>query len=64
MPFEEFAVQPFTQKHEPFKYVVELCLAKVEEGAYAGFSPRPVSSYFDEQLNYIYLNSHDLDKSS
>ncbi|KAL1369951.1 hypothetical protein HN51_000294 [Arachis hypogaea] len=64
MPFEEFAVQPLTQKHEPFKYVVELCLANVEEKFYTGFSPRPVSSYFEDQLNYLYMNSNELDKSS
>ncbi|XP_061365976.1 nudix hydrolase 10-like [Gastrolobium bilobum] len=63
MPFEEFALQPFNQKHEPFKYIIELCLAKLER-VYTGFSPRPVSSYFVEDLNYLYLNSHDLDKSS
>ncbi|KAJ1441235.1 NUDIX hydrolase domain [Sesbania bispinosa] len=63
MPFEEFAVQPFNQKHEPFKYIIELCMAKVER-VYTGFSPRPVSSYFAEELNYLYLNSQDLDKSS
>ncbi|XP_057433450.1 nudix hydrolase 10-like isoform X2 [Lotus japonicus] len=63
MPFEEFAVQPFNQKHEPFKYIIELCLAK-EERFYTGFSPRPVSSFFAEELNYLYLNSQDLDKSS
>ncbi|XP_061346737.1 nudix hydrolase 10-like [Gastrolobium bilobum] len=63
MPFEEYAAQPFTQKHEPFKYASELCLAKLER-CYAGFSPRRISSYFKEQLSYLYLNSHDLDKSS
>ncbi|XP_027342130.1 nudix hydrolase 10-like [Abrus precatorius] len=63
MPFDEFAVQPFNQMHEPFKYIIELYLAKVEK-VYNGFSPRPVSSYFVEELNYLYLNSHDLDKSS
>lgn len=63
MPFEEFADQPFNQMHEPFKYMIELCLAKVENG-YDGFSPRPVSSYFVEELNCLYLNSHDLDNTS
>ncbi|KAG5027387.1 hypothetical protein JHK86_023301 [Glycine max] len=63
MPFEEFADQPFNQMHEPFKYMIELCLAKVEK-VYNGFSPRPISSYFVEELNYLYLNSHCLDKSS
>ncbi|KAK7289587.1 hypothetical protein RIF29_03335 [Crotalaria pallida] len=63
MPFEEFAAQPFTHKHEPFIYIIQLCLAKLER-VYTGFAPRAVSSYLKEQLNYLYLNSHDLDKSS
>ncbi|KAI4306221.1 hypothetical protein L6164_029514 [Bauhinia variegata] len=63
MPLEEYAAQPFTQKHEPFKYHYDLCLTKLEKD-YAGFSPRPLSSYFKEQLSYLYLNSHDLDQSS
>ncbi|KAK4278294.1 hypothetical protein QN277_016159 [Acacia crassicarpa] len=62
MPFEEYAAQPFNQKHEPFKYINELCLAKLESN-YAGFSARPVTSYFKEQLSFLYLNSHDLHKS-
>ncbi|KAH1062826.1 hypothetical protein AAZX31_02G282700 [Glycine max] len=60
MPFEEYAARPIT---EPFKYEIELCLAKLER-SYAGFSPRPISSYYKEELSYLYLNSHDLDKSS
>lgn len=63
MPFEEFASQPFNKMHEPFKYMIELCLAKVAN-VYNGFSLRLCSSYFAKELNYIYLNSHDLDKSS
>ncbi|XP_028752915.1 nudix hydrolase 10-like [Neltuma alba] len=63
MPFEEYAAQPFNQKHEPFKYISELCLAKIQSN-YGGFSARPISSYFNEQLSFLYLNSHDLHKSS
>ncbi|TKY57401.1 Nudix hydrolase 10 [Spatholobus suberectus] len=58
MPFEEYAAHPITDKHES-----ELCLAKLER-CYAGFSPRPMSSHFKEQLSYLYLNNHDLHKSS
>jgi len=54
MPFEEYAAH--TEMHEPFKYENELCLAKLER-FYAGFSPRHISSYFKEQLSYLYLNS-------
>ncbi|KAL2332829.1 hypothetical protein Fmac_014042 [Flemingia macrophylla] len=62
MPFEEFADQPFNRMHEPFKYMIELCMAKVEN-VYDGFSPRISSSYFAEELSYLYLNSHDFDNS-
>ena len=61
MPFKEYAAQPFTQKHEPFKYLNELCLAKLEKH-YIGFSPRPLSSYFKEHLDYLYLNTQHLYK--
>ncbi|XP_054798805.1 nudix hydrolase 10-like isoform X2 [Prosopis cineraria] len=63
MPFEEFAAQPFNQKHEPFQYINELCSSAVRS-SYAGFSPRPISSYFKEQLSFLYFNSNDLHKSS
>ncbi|CAI8596732.1 unnamed protein product [Vicia faba] len=63
MAFEEYAAQPFNQKHEPFKYINELCIAKMEN-VYTGFCPRLVSSFFSKDFSYIYLNSKDLDKSS
>lgn len=63
MPFEEYAAQPFNQKHEPFKYINELCIAKMEN-IYTGFCPRLVSSFFSKDFSYIYLNRKDLDKSS
>ncbi|KAF7831273.1 nudix hydrolase 10-like [Senna tora] len=61
MAFEEYAAQPFTQKHEPFKYINEFCLAKLQKNYYAGFSARPLSSFFKDHLGFLYLNSHDLD---
>ncbi|KAG8472508.1 hypothetical protein CXB51_035265 [Gossypium anomalum] len=62
MPFEEYAAQPFAQKHELFRYVNELCLAKVDRG-YTGFSPRPTVSIFSDHSSFLYLNNQDLDKS-
>ncbi|XVE96679.1 hypothetical protein REPUB_Repub02eG0243200 [Reevesia pubescens] len=62
MPFEEYAAQPFAQKHELFKYINALYLAKVDTG-YAGFSPRPTISIFTGQPSHLYLNNQDLDKS-
>jgi hypothetical protein len=63
MPFEEYAAQPFNQKHESFKYTIELCIAKMER-VYTGLCPIPVSSFFSKDLSYVYLNTKDLDKSS
>ncbi|KAA3486907.1 nudix hydrolase 10-like [Gossypium australe] len=62
MPFEEYAAQPFAQKHELFQYINELCLAKVDRG-YTGFSPRPTVSIFSDHSSFLYLNNQDLDKS-
>ncbi|CAL5390272.1 unnamed protein product [Camellia sinensis] len=61
MPFEEYAAQPITQKHGLFKYISEICLAKVDR-EYVGFSPLPMTSSFDDQVTYIYLNNHDLNQ--
>lgn len=61
MPFEEYTAQPFTQKHGLFRYIADICLAKVKSD-YTGFSPSPVTSYFDDQTSYLYLNSKDLNK--
>ncbi|KAL5974379.1 nudix (nucleoside diphosphate linked moiety X)-type motif 2 [Asimina triloba] len=38
MPIEEYAAQPFVQKHELFKYIADICLASAGK-RYAGFSP-------------------------
>ncbi|KAF5727907.1 nudix hydrolase 10-like isoform X1 [Tripterygium wilfordii] len=50
MPFEEYAAQPFTQAHELYKYIADLCIEKMDR-AYAGFTPRPITS--DGQVIYI-----------
>lgn len=63
MPFEEYAAQPFVQKHGPFKCVNDICRAKLDN-YYAGFSPQPVTSVFDDQLSLLYYNNRDLNKSS
>ncbi|XP_048446290.1 nudix hydrolase 10 isoform X2 [Pyrus x bretschneideri] len=59
IPLEEFAAQPVTQKHELFKYILELCSAKLDR-EYAGFSPLPITSVFDHKLSYLYLNRQDM----
>ncbi|XVF26227.1 hypothetical protein REPUB_Repub13aG0281000 [Reevesia pubescens] len=59
MPIEEYAAQPFVQKHELLKYIVDICLAK-KNGNYSGFSPVPTSSVFSDEQSYMYLNIGDL----
>ncbi|KAG8658378.1 hypothetical protein MANES_03G141300v8 [Manihot esculenta] len=63
MPFEEYAAQPFAQKHELFKYIADLCLAKLDR-SYAGFSPLPTTSFFNDQISYLYSNIQDLKRTS
>ncbi|WCJ33095.1 hypothetical protein M5689_014477 [Euphorbia peplus] len=64
MPVEEYAAQPFAKQHELFKYTAELCMAKVESN-YAGFSPVPIRSTFNDKISYLYLNKHqDLNQAS
>ncbi|XWS12968.1 hypothetical protein CRYUN_Cryun37aG0135300 [Craigia yunnanensis] len=59
MPFEEYAAQPFVQKYELSKYIVDICLAK-KNGNYSGFSPVPTSSVFSDENSYMYFNICDL----
>uniref|UniRef100_A0A5B6ZRN9 Putative nudix hydrolase 10-like isoform X1 n=1 Tax=Davidia involucrata TaxID=16924 RepID=A0A5B6ZRN9_DAVIN len=61
MPFEEYAAQPFAQKHDLFKYITEICLAKVDRN-YIGFSPVPITSFFNNQLSCLYLNNCELNQ--
>ncbi|KAK2965012.1 hypothetical protein RJ639_026436, partial [Escallonia herrerae] len=59
MPFDEYAAQPFAQKHSLYKYTIDLSLAKVD-GDYGGFSLQPITSFFNDQISYLYLNQRDL----
>ena len=59
MPFEEYAAQPFVQKHELPKYIVDICLAK-KDGNYSGFSPVPTSSVFSDEKSYTYFNTGEI----
>ncbi|KAL3508364.1 hypothetical protein ACH5RR_027765 [Cinchona calisaya] len=61
MPLDEYAAQPFTQKHSLYKYINDLCLAKLD-GFYTGFTPRPITSYFNDSMSYLYLNKQDLNR--
>ncbi|KAF5461196.1 hypothetical protein F2P56_021014 [Juglans regia] len=62
MPFQDYAAQTFVQKHQLFKYITDLCLAKLH-GDYRGFSPLPITSTFNNSTSYLYLNSRDLNYS-
>ncbi|KAF7840513.1 nudix hydrolase 2-like [Senna tora] len=59
MPFEDFASQPFVEKHELWKYINEICLAKID-GHYSGFTPVPMSSDSREKKKFLYLNDRGL----
>lgn len=59
MPIEEYATQPIARKDTLFKYIADLCLAKVDKN-YAGFLPLPITSSFNNKLSYLYTNGRDL----
>ncbi|KAL1805328.1 nudix hydrolase 2 [Daucus carota subsp. sativus] len=59
MPFEEYAAQPYVEKHELLKYLVDICLAK-KERKYTGFTPVPTTSTFSSEKHFLYLNGRDL----
>nr|GMC74483.1 nudix hydrolase 10-like [Ipomoea batatas] len=61
MPFEEYAAQPFIQKHSFFKYINDLWMAK-EVGKYRGFVPVPITSFFNDPISYLYVNKRDLNQ--
>lgn len=62
MPFEEYAAQPFVQKHELLRYVSDICLARID-GRYAGYTTVSTSSSFSDHKSYLYLNAGALKKS-
>ncbi|XVF81427.1 hypothetical protein PTKIN_Ptkin15bG0153900 [Pterospermum kingtungense] len=43
MSLDEYAAQPFIQKHDSFSSVAKVCLAKLEKD-YAGFAPIPTAT--------------------
>ncbi|KAK7245999.1 hypothetical protein RIF29_40856 [Crotalaria pallida] len=63
MPFEEYAAQPFAQKHELLKYINDICLAKID-GRYSGYAPVPTSSNFSVHQSYLYLDAGALKRSN
>uniref|UniRef100_A0A5B6ZLP9 Putative nudix hydrolase 2-like n=1 Tax=Davidia involucrata TaxID=16924 RepID=A0A5B6ZLP9_DAVIN len=61
MPIEEYAAQPFVQKHDQFSYVAKICLAK-KDNHYAGFSAVPTTTGFSAKKSYLYFKKQDLEK--
>lgn len=62
MPLDEYADQEFVQKHELFKYIIDVSLAKIGKG-YSGLSPVLLRSGFSGVENsYTYMNTTDLSK--
>ncbi|KAL8033403.1 hypothetical protein ABFX02_13G156900 [Erythranthe guttata] len=59
MPIAEYEAQPFAQKHYIYKYAAHLCLAKVE-GVCTGFVPLPITSSFNDETSYFYVNNKDI----
>ncbi|OAY84771.1 Nudix hydrolase 2 [Ananas comosus] len=59
IPIEEFAAQPFVQKHELLKYIIRVGVAKAEN-AYAGFVPVSIESAFTSRKSNLYLNIRDM----
>lgn len=59
MPIEEYAMQPSVKKRELFKYIVDICLVKIEKG-YAGFSPVNTKSIISAHDSFLYLNKRDM----
>ncbi|XP_020274566.1 nudix hydrolase 10-like isoform X2 [Asparagus officinalis] len=63
MSIKEMAEQPFAQKHELLRYMINVGLAKAEK-SYNGFSPRRIKSSFSNRQSYLYLNDKSLDQPS
>ncbi|KAL0399120.1 UNVERIFIED_CONTAM: Nudix hydrolase 10 [Sesamum radiatum] len=59
MPITEYAAQTFPPEYSIFKHAADICLAKVDKG-YAGFSPLPITSSFNDQISHLYVNKEDL----
>lgn len=60
MPYEEYVAQPFVQKHEHLKKIVDVLAAK-KSGKYSGFSAVPSITGFSENKANLYLNSRGLE---
>ncbi|ANM67948.1 unnamed protein product [Arabidopsis thaliana] len=58
MRFEDSASQPITHKNDLFKDIHHICSMKMEK-SYSGFSKKPITTFFDDKLGYLYLNKQE-----
>lgn len=59
MPIKEFAAQPFAQKHELLKHIIDIGWARSQK-LYTGLSPVSIKSAFTDRQSYLYLNDKGL----
>ncbi|XP_076913286.1 nudix hydrolase 2-like [Bidens hawaiensis] len=59
MAFEDYAAQPFVQNHDLLKQLAKICMLK-RDGKYAGFSPVPTLTSFQNKPSNLYLNTKDI----
>ncbi|CAK9167200.1 unnamed protein product [Ilex paraguariensis] len=57
---EEYAAQPFVQKHKLFDYVAKICLAKKDKD-YTGFSAVSTSTVFSGKKSNLYFNNQGVE---
>ncbi|KAJ6304571.1 hypothetical protein OIU77_018264 [Salix suchowensis] len=62
MPWDDYVAQPFVQKHELSRQLVDIYRAKEDE-TYFGFPPVPMASKHPGQKSYLYFNDRDLKSS-
>ncbi|XP_023634713.1 nudix hydrolase 10 isoform X2 [Capsella rubella] len=58
MRFEDSACQPITHKNDFFKAIHRICSMKMEK-SYTGFSTKPITTFIDDKLGYLYWNKQE-----
>ncbi|CAA7060248.1 unnamed protein product [Microthlaspi erraticum] len=59
MRFEDSASQHITQENELFKEIHRICSMKMEK-SYTGFYTKPITTFFDDKLGYLYWNKQEM----
>lgn len=63
MPLDEYVAQPYFQKSDLSKYMLDICLAKVDK-KYSGCYPVPVTSNISDESGLLYVNNRYLRKTA